>query len=423
MLQQIDPEKGMRQRHAARGGLFQELAFLEPICSRNSTPPSITRPAAKSASSRAGADSSSGITRRSSAFARERKPMPAPSVHASMLSRVPAGTSAMSCLFLISYCTHSARSASSSFFAFRASSTRSTRPLPPPFRSAVVRSSRWRRRRPSGRHPSSKPSDNAASPSAAFLRRPVPEIFIACHPSSSAIRARSPRSVVPSEPRGPARRMRQPGAPSPSQIPSRKSSLTDAPSLRKAGRRAAVASSGTGPVFTMAHPSFGSRCPEPAEFSRHGRKSPAAQSLQGMERVKQDQPGKPRRHHADACTILGQMGQKNGICRSVHSRKGSARPQTESALPHPDLQAPGLHVRNLAQSILSACSVCRPISPDSMASGKPVLGMMQIPYLRLRPRFIETKDMLHIYTNRHCQPMLYFDICACPSPVMISCSE
>ena len=423
MLQQIDPEKGMRQRHAARGGLFQELAFLEPICSRNSTPPSITRPAAKSASSRAGADSSSGITRRSSAFARERKPMPAPSVHASMLSRVPAGTSAMSCLFLISYCTHSARSASSSFFAFRASSTRSTRPLPPPFRSAVVRSSRWRRRRPSGRHPSSKPSDNAASPSAAFLRRPVPEIFIACHPSSSAIRARSPRSVVPSEPRGPARRMRQPGAPSPSQIPSRKSSLTDAPSLRKAGRRAAVASSGTGPVFTMTHPSFGSRCPEPAEFSRHGRKSPAAQSLQGMERVKQDQPGKPRRHHADACTILGQMGQKNGICRSVHSRKGSARPQTESALPHPDLQAPGLHVRNLAQSILSACSVCRPISPDSMASGKPVLGMMQIPYLRLLPRFIETKDMLHIYTDRHCQPMLCFDICACPSPVMISCSE
>ncbi len=86
----------MRQRHAARGGLFQELAFLEPICSRDSTPPSITRPAAKSASSRAGADSSSGITRRSSAFARERKPMPAPSVHASMLSRVPAGTRAMS---------------------------------------------------------------------------------------------------------------------------------------------------------------------------------------------------------------------------------------------------------------------------------------------------------------------------------------
>lgn len=86
-------------------------------------------------------------------------------------------------------------------------------------------------------------------------------------------------------------------------------------------------------VFTMAHPSFGSRCPESAEFSRHGRKSPTAQSLQGMERVKQDRPGKPRRHHADACTILGH------------------------------------------------------------------------------------------YTGRHCQPMLRFDICACPSPVMISCSE
>ena len=332
MLQQIDPEKGMRQRHAARGGLFQELAFLEPICSRNSTPPSITRPAAKSASSRAGADSSSGITRRSSAFARERKPMPAPSVHASMLSRVPAGTRAMSCLFLISYCTHSARSASSSFFAFCASSTRSTRPLPPPFRSAVVRSSRWRRRRPSGRHPSSKPSDNAASPSTASLRRPVPEIFIACHPSSSAIRARSPRSVVLPEPRGPTRRMRRPGAPGPSQIPSRKSSLTDALSLWKAVRRASVASSGTGPVFTMAHPSFGSRCPESAEFSRHGRKSPAAQSLQGMERVKQDQPGKPRRHHADACTILGQMDQKKRHMQGSSLTERLCRSQTGSVL-------------------------------------------------------------------------------------------
>lgn len=99
------------------------------------------------------------------------------------------------------------------------------------------------------------------------------------------------------------------------------------------------------------------------------------------------------------------------------------RSQTESALPHPDLQAPVLHVRNFAQNILSACSVCRPISPDSMASGKPVLGMVQIPSLCLLPRFIETKDMLHIYTDRHCQPMLRFDICACPSPVMISCSE
>ena len=218
--------------------------------------------------------------------------------------------------------------------------------------------------------------------------------------------------------------MRRPGAPGPSQIPSRKSSPTDALSLWKAGRRASVASSGTGPVFTMAHPSFGSRCPEPAEFSRHGRKSPAAQSLQGMERAKQDQPGKPRRHHADVCTILGQMGQKKRHMQvSSLTERLCKTPDGICSLPHPDLQAPGLHVRNLAQSILSACSVCRPISPDSMASGKPVLGMMQIPYLRLLPRFIETKDMLHIYTDRHCQPMLCFDICACPSPVMISCSE
>ena len=174
----------------------------------------------------------------------------------------------------------------------------------------------------------------------------------------------------------------------------------------------------------MAHPSFGSRCPEPAEFSRHGRKSPAAQSLQGMERVKQDQLGKPRRHHADACAILGHAGQIKRAYAGQFTRGQALQiPDGICSLPHPDQQVPGLHVRNLAQSILSACSVCCPISPDSMASGKPVLGMVQIPYLHLLPRFIETKDMLHIYTDRHCQPMLRFDICACPSPVMISCSE
>lgn len=413
----------MRQRHAARGGLFQELAFLEPICSRNSTLPSITRPAAKSASSRAGTDSSSGITRRSSAFARERKPMPAPSVHASMLSRVPAGTSAMSCLFLISCCTHSARSASSSFFAFCASFTRSTRPLPPPFRSAVVRSSRWRRRRPSGRHPSSKPSDNAASPSAAFLRRPVPEIFIACHPSSSAIRARSPRSVVPSEPRGPARRMRQPGAPSPSQIPSRKSSLTDAPSLRKAGRRAAVASSGTGPVFTMAHPPLAAAAPSLQNSPVMGKRARQPRAFRAWKESSRTSRESPAGITPMPAPFSYMWARKNGICRSGHSRKGSADPRRDLLSPPSRSAGARPHVRNLAQSILSACSACRPISPDSMASGKPVLGMMQIPYLRLLPRFIETKDMLHIYTDRHCQPMLCFDICACPSPVMISCSE
>ena len=76
----------------------------------------------------------------------------------------------------------------------------------------------------------SKPSDNAASPSTASLRRPVPEIFIACHPSSSAIRARFPRSVVLPEPRGPARRMRRPGAPGPSRF-HRGSRLLRTPSL------------------------------------------------------------------------------------------------------------------------------------------------------------------------------------------------
>jgi hypothetical protein len=85
-------------------------------------------------------------------------------------------------------------------------------------------------------------------------------------------------------------------------------------------------------VFTMAHPSFGSRCPESAESSRHGRKSPTAQSLQGMERVKQDQPGKPRRHHADACTILGHVGQKRRHMQVSSLTERLCRSQTGSAL-------------------------------------------------------------------------------------------
>ncbi len=127
--------------------------------------------------------------------------------------------------------------------------------------------------------------------------------------------------------------MRRPGAPGPSQIPSRKPSLADALSLWKAGRRASVASSGTGPVFTMAHPSFGSRCPESAEFSRHRRKSPTAQSLQGMERVRQDQPEKPRRHHADACTILGHAGQTKRHMQGSSLTERLCRFQTGPAPP------------------------------------------------------------------------------------------
>ena len=335
MLQQIDPEKGMRQRHAARGGLFQELAFLEPICSRNSTPPSITRPAAKSASSRAGADSSSGITRRSSAFARERKPMPVPSVHASMLSRVPAGTSAMSCLFLISHGTHSARSASSSFFAFCASFTRSTRPLPPPFRSAVVRSSRWRRRRPSGRHPSSKPSDNAASPSTASLRRPVPEIFIACHPSSSCNPCQIPQK------RGPARAKRSgqthetawsswPFADSIEEVVSYGCPLSvegSKTSIRRLFWNRTCLHYGAPPPLAATAPSLQNspdideRARQPRVFrawkesSRTSRESPAGITPMSV-------------------PFSARWARKNGICRSIHSRKGSARPQTGSALSH-----------------------------------------------------------------------------------------
>jgi hypothetical protein len=143
-----------------------------------------------------------------------------------------------------------------------------------------------------------------------------------------------------------------------------------------------------------------------------------------MERVKQDQPEKPAGITPMPAPFSAMRARQRMAYAGQFTRgKALQIPDGICSLPHPDLQAPGLHVRNLAQSILSACSVCRPISPDSMASGKPVLGMMQIPYLRLLPRFIETKDMLHIYTDRNCQPMLRFDICACPSPVMISCSE
>lgn len=79
------------------------------------------------------------------------------------------------------------------------------------------------------------------------------------------------------------------------------------------------------------------------EFSRHRRKSPTAQSLQGMERVKQDQPGKLRRHHADACTILGHVGQTQ-MAYAGQFTHGKALQISDGicSLPHPDLQAPGL---------------------------------------------------------------------------------
>ena len=126
--------------------------------------------------------------------------------------------------------------------------------------------------------------------------------------------------------------MRRPGAPGPSQIPSRKSSPTDALSLRKAGRRASVASSGTGPVFTMAQPSFGSRCPESAEFSRHRRKSPTAQSLQGMERVKQDQPGKPAGITPMPAPFSAMWARQKGHMQGSSLAERLCRSQTGSAL-------------------------------------------------------------------------------------------
>lgn len=163
--------------------------------------------------------------------------MPAPSAQASMLSRVPARTSAMSCPSLISYCTHSARRASSSDLASCASSTRSARPLPSSLRLAVTCSIRWRRTGRPGKHPSGELSGNAPSPLTASFRTSVPETFIARHPSSSAICAISSRSVDLPEPRGPAGRMRRPGAPGPSHIPSKKSSVIDVLSICRTGRR------------------------------------------------------------------------------------------------------------------------------------------------------------------------------------------
>lgn len=287
-----------------------------------------------------------------------------------------------------------------------------------------MRSSRWRRRRPSGRHPSSKPSDNAASPSTASLRRPVPEIYIACHPSSSCNPCQIPQK------RGPARAKR-----SGQTHETAWSSWPFADSIEEVvsyGRPLCVEGRKTSScrLFwnrTCLHhgaPLLWQPLPRVCRILPSWAEEPGSPESSGHGKSQAGPAGKARRHHADACTILGQMDQKKRHMQvSSLTERLCKTPDGICSLPHPDLQAPGLHVRNFAQSILSACSVCRPISPDSMASGKPVLGMMQIPYLRLLPRFIETKDMLHIYTDRHCQPMLCFDICACPSPVMISCSE
>jgi hypothetical protein len=175
-------------------------------------------------------------------------------------------------------------------------------------------------------------------------------------------------------------------------------------------------------VFTMAQPSFGSRCPESAEFSRHGRKSPAAQSLQGMERVRQDQPGKPRRHHADACTILGHVGQKKRHMQVSSLTERLCRSQTGSALPHPDLQAPGLMCAiSPKASFPPAVSVAR-YRQIAWPQASPSSAWCRFPICACFLASLKRR-ICCIYTDRHCQPMLRFDICACPSPVMISCSE
>lgn len=197
----------------------------------------------------------------------------------------------------------------------------------------------------------------------------------------------------------------------------------DAPSLWKAGRRASVASSGTGQSSPWRTPSLAAAAPSLQNSPVMGERARQPRVFRAWKESGRTSRESPAGIMPMPAPFSYMWARKNGICRAVHSRKGSADPRRDLLSPPSRSAGERPNVRNLAQSILSACSVCRPISPDSMASGKPVLGMVQIPYLRLLPRFIETKDMLHIYTGRHCQPMLRFDICACPSPVMISCSE
>lgn len=198
-----------------------------------------------------------------------------------------------------------------------------------------MRSSRWRRRRPSGRHPSSKPSDNAASPSTASLRRPVPEIYIACHPSSSCNPCQIPQK------RGPARAKRSgqthettwsswPFADSIEEVVSYGCPLSvegSKTSIRRLFWNRTCLHHGAPllwqplPRACRILPSWAEE-PGSPESSGHGKSQagPAGKAPPASRRcLHHSRPDGP---------------EKNGICRSVHSRKGSARPQTGSALSH-----------------------------------------------------------------------------------------
>ena len=149
-----------------------------------------------------------------------------------------------------------------------------------------------------------------------------------------AIRARSPRSVALPEPRGPARRMRQPGAPGPSQIPSRKSSLTDAfsveggkTSIRRLFWNRTCLHYGAPPPLAATAPSL-QNSPDIDERARQPR---VFRAWKESSRTSRENPAGITPMPAP---FSARWTRKNGICRSVHSRKGSARPQTGSALSH-----------------------------------------------------------------------------------------
>lgn len=115
---------------------------------------------------------------------------------------------------------------------------------------------------------------------------------------------------------------------------------------------------------------------------------------------------------------------KNGICRAVHSRKGSADLRRDLLSPIPICRHQAfMYAISPKASFPPAVSVARyrqiawpQTSPSSAWCRFPICACF---LASLKRRICCT----HIYTDRHCQPMLRFDICACPSPVMISCSE
>jgi hypothetical protein len=116
------------------------------------------------------------------------------------------------------------------------------------------------------------------------------------------------------------------------------------------------------------------------------------------------------------------VGQKKRHMQVSSLTERLCRSQTGSALPHPDLQAPGLMCAiSPKASFPPAVSVAR-YRQIAWPQASPSSAWCRFPICACFLASLKRR-ICCIYTDRHCQPMLRFDICACPSPVMISCSE